>query len=151
MLQRPDLTVDVIAENVIAVELRESLAPINNATDDALALGLTCAPRVLINRIQIVRKSRWNGASHGRCGVSAFAEDPAVVASPADDVDLLVSLLAHIAQVKQAGGVIERKPERIAQTDGPKFRPHRGRSDGQTIELGRAHEWIIIGDPIGVR
>jgi hypothetical protein len=51
----------------------------------------------------------------------AFPEDPAIVATLDDLVDLFVGILSDIARPEIAGGGVERHPPDVAQAGGPEL------------------------------
>src|SRR5262249_7050157 len=113
--QGPEAARDVVGVEVRPVELRQRLAAVDEAAGDRLADVVVVFPDRLDQVAPDVDPLRAEG-------VQRLAQVPAVIAPGAEDVDLLIQVLADLAGPERAGLAVECHAPDVADPVRPDLR-----------------------------
>src|SRR5262245_38390156 len=128
---------DVISKDISAIEARRAGPARYHSTGDAVTHVRGRSVQVAVdgsNRREVFRRGvarPWKGA---------FPISPTIVAAFDDDVDLLRTVLPHVAAVEQARDRIERHPPWVAQAQRKDLGPDRRWIQIVFLERGCANE-----------
>jgi hypothetical protein len=120
-VERRDRSSARVGVHVLARKPRDRMAAVHVAADDRAHLGVA----------QLIDRPRRPGIT---TAVRQTAERslpcrPSVALAARDAIDLLVGVLAYVADPEVAGLPIERDPPRLAKSDRVRLGPHLGRKE----------------------
>lgn len=143
----PDVSGDVVAEDVFPGETWDVGAAVDEASGDGVALELAVAAGVVPDG-WVVGGIGAAGSIDGAVELGAaevpFIPGPAVIASDEGDGDFFAGALADVADPEFV--VIETEAPGVAEADGEELGAGLGGVDGDAIEGGGADPGVVGGD-----